>query len=99
MTADTPTDINSLGFAKPAAETRVVVAMSGGVDLSVGGPQAKDVHTQDRHHHAAYAIMALRLMSKALVALVQISMMPEPSPHALISRIMCLIMKACLKIR
>lgn len=27
--------LNSLGFAKPPAETRVVVAMSGGVDLSV----------------------------------------------------------------
>ena len=27
--------LNSLGFAKPAAETRVVVAMSGGVDSSV----------------------------------------------------------------
>ncbi|MRX50844.1 tRNA 2-thiouridine(34) synthase MnmA [Paracoccus sp. S-4012] len=28
-------DLNSLGFAKPPAETRVVVAMSGGVDSSV----------------------------------------------------------------
>ncbi|MBC6403047.1 MAG: tRNA 2-thiouridine(34) synthase MnmA [Hyphomonadaceae bacterium] len=28
-------DVNSLGFAKPEAETRVVVAMSGGVDSSV----------------------------------------------------------------
>ena len=27
--------LNSLGLAKPAAETRVVVAMSGGVDSSV----------------------------------------------------------------
>ena len=27
--------LNSLGFAKPPAETRVVVAMSGGVDSSV----------------------------------------------------------------
>ena len=27
--------INSLGFAKPPSETRVVVAMSGGVDSSV----------------------------------------------------------------
>ncbi len=29
------TTLNSLGFAKPASETRVVVAMSGGVDSSV----------------------------------------------------------------
>jgi len=29
------TELNSLGFAKPPAETRVVVAMSGGVDSSV----------------------------------------------------------------
>ena len=28
-------DLNALGFAKPPAETRVVVAMSGGVDSSV----------------------------------------------------------------
>lgn len=31
----TATTLNSLGFAKPPAETRVVVAMSGGVDSSV----------------------------------------------------------------
>jgi predicted PP-loop superfamily ATPase len=30
-----PIPLNSLGFAKPPAETRVVVAMSGGVDSSV----------------------------------------------------------------
>ncbi|MFT7595116.1 MAG: tRNA-specific 2-thiouridylase [Paracoccaceae bacterium] len=35
MALDTDTPINSLGFAKPPAETRVVVAMSGGVDSSV----------------------------------------------------------------
>jgi tRNA-specific 2-thiouridylase len=37
MTATTATTpaLNSLGFAKPPAETRVVVAMSGGVDSSV----------------------------------------------------------------
>jgi len=36
MAAITPSkSLNSLGFAKPPAETRVVVAMSGGVDSSV----------------------------------------------------------------
>ena len=35
MALDHTTGLNSLGFAKPAAETRVVVAMSGGVDSSV----------------------------------------------------------------
>ena len=36
-TSDASADaaVNSLGFAKPPAETRVVVAMSGGVDSSV----------------------------------------------------------------
>lgn len=34
MPLDRP-DLNSLGFAKPPSETRVVVAMSGGVDSSV----------------------------------------------------------------
>ncbi|PUB12790.1 tRNA 2-thiouridine(34) synthase MnmA [Yoonia sediminilitoris] len=37
MTLDSP--LNSLGFAKPPAETRVVVAMSGGVDSSVVAAQ------------------------------------------------------------
>jgi tRNA-specific 2-thiouridylase len=32
---DSSTPLNSLGFAKPPSETRVVVAMSGGVDSSV----------------------------------------------------------------
>lgn len=35
MPLDTPHPVNSLGFAKPPAQTRVVVAMSGGVDSSV----------------------------------------------------------------
>lgn len=35
MTVVTEHPVNSLGFAKPPAETRVVVAMSGGVDSSV----------------------------------------------------------------
>jgi len=35
MALDTSKTLNSLGFAKPPAETRVVVAMSGGVDSSV----------------------------------------------------------------
>jgi len=35
----TPPSLNSLGFAKPPAETRVVVAMSGGVDSSVVAAQ------------------------------------------------------------
>ena len=33
--ADIATPLNSMGFAKPPGETRVVVAMSGGVDSSV----------------------------------------------------------------
>lgn len=35
MTDTAPHTLNTLGFAKPPAETRVVVAMSGGVDSSV----------------------------------------------------------------
>ncbi|WP_109464474.1 tRNA 2-thiouridine(34) synthase MnmA [Albibacillus kandeliae] len=35
MALDTTVPLNSLGFAKPPSETRVVVAMSGGVDSSV----------------------------------------------------------------
>ncbi len=36
---DTDKQLNSLGFAKPPSETRVVVAMSGGVDSSVVAAQ------------------------------------------------------------
>lgn len=39
MPLETP--MNSLGFAKPASETRVVVAMSGGVDSSVVAAELK----------------------------------------------------------
>ncbi|NRP11956.1 tRNA-specific 2-thiouridylase MnmA [Aliiroseovarius sp. xm-m-379] len=45
MTSDTlvkAATVNSLGFAKPPAETRVVVAMSGGVDSSVVAAQLAD---------------------------------------------------------
>jgi len=35
MSAKTAKIVNSLGFEKPEAKTRVVVAMSGGVDSSV----------------------------------------------------------------
>ncbi|MDA8584975.1 tRNA 2-thiouridine(34) synthase MnmA [Rhodobacteraceae bacterium] len=35
MALDRTNELNSLGFAKPVSETRVVVAMSGGVDSSV----------------------------------------------------------------
>jgi len=35
MALDQPATVNSLGFAKPPSDTRVVVAMSGGVDSSV----------------------------------------------------------------
>jgi tRNA-specific 2-thiouridylase len=35
MPLDRATGLNSLGFAKPPSETRVIVAMSGGVDSSV----------------------------------------------------------------
>ncbi|SFR03886.1 tRNA 2-thiouridine(34) synthase MnmA [Poseidonocella sedimentorum] len=39
MPLDRPDALNSLGFAKPPSETRVVVAMSGGVDSSVVAAQ------------------------------------------------------------
>ncbi|MGR3712941.1 MAG: tRNA 2-thiouridine(34) synthase MnmA [Shimia sp.] len=42
MALDSDTKLNSLGFAKPPSETRVVVAMSGGVDSSVVAAQLAD---------------------------------------------------------
>jgi tRNA-specific 2-thiouridylase len=41
MSLDTEIRANSLGFAKPESETRVVVAMSGGVDSSVVAAKLK----------------------------------------------------------
>lgn len=42
MALDQPNGLNSLGFAKPPSETRVVVAMSGGVDSSAVAAQLAD---------------------------------------------------------
>ncbi|MBR9842226.1 MAG: tRNA 2-thiouridine(34) synthase MnmA [Rhodobacteraceae bacterium] len=42
MALDRETNLNSLGFAKPPSETRVVVAMSGGVDSSVVAAKLAD---------------------------------------------------------
>lgn len=42
MPLDTPKPLNSLGFAKSPADTRVLVAMSGGVDSSVVAAQLAD---------------------------------------------------------
>ncbi|CUH53094.1 tRNA 2-thiouridine(34) synthase MnmA [Shimia sp. R11_0] len=42
MALDSDTPLNSLGFAKPPSETRVVVAMSGGVDSSVVAAKLAD---------------------------------------------------------
>src|SRR3546814_12206420 len=56
MMSDT---VNSLGFAKPPSETRVVVAMSGGVDSSVvAGLLAREGYevigiTLQRYDHGA----------------------------------------------
>ncbi|MEP2530573.1 tRNA 2-thiouridine(34) synthase MnmA [Shimia sp.] len=42
MALDADTPLNSLGFAKPPSQTRVVVAMSGGVDSSVVAAKLAD---------------------------------------------------------
>ena len=42
MALDRNIELNSLGFAKPPSETRVVVAMSGGVDSSVVAAKLAD---------------------------------------------------------
>ena len=48
MSLDHTTRLNSLGFAKPPSETRVVVAMSGGVDSSVVAAMLAEGIASDR---------------------------------------------------
>jgi len=62
MALDSDTRVNSLGFSKPPGQTRVVVAMSGGVDSSVvaaelaaGGYDVVGVTLQLYDHGAALA--------------------------------------------
>ncbi len=80
MPLDTAPRLNSLGFAKPEADTRVVVAMSGGVDSSVVAAQLAEegydvvgVTLQLYDHGAALA-------KRARVAPALIFMMPGAWP-------------------
>ena len=65
--------LNSLGFAKPPAVTRVVVAMSGGVDSSVVAAMLADARellaASLRLHDAttaSYARQLVRMLSQAM---------------------------------
>ncbi len=81
MALDRPDTLNSLGFAKPPAETRVVVAMSGGVDssavaaeLAAQGYDVVGVTLQLYDHGAALA-------KKGAAARAATSMMPAAWPR------------------
>ena len=67
MALDTDGPLNSLGFAKPPSETRVVVAISGGLDspvcaaclahqaiAAVAGTPPADDHEPSLHYKVAY---------------------------------------------
>lgn len=99
MPLDQTPPVNSLGFAKPPSETRVVVAMSGGVDSSVvaamlaeQGYDVVGVTLQLYDHGAALA-------KKGHVAQASISMTHAVYPKKWAFRITCWIMRIFLKTR
>ena len=94
MALDRPDTLNSLGFAKPPAETRVVVAMSGGVDSSVVAaqlaeegyeifhPQAHPMEVQVARYRAARRVVATDGSALHLLAMAQ----PQNQLLAMIAR-------------
>lgn len=97
MALDNEAPVNSLGFAKSPAETRVVVAMSGGVDSSVvaaylaeQGYDVVGVTLQLYDHGAALA-------KKARVAPALIFTTPAESQRSAAFHIMFWIMRTFLR--
>ena len=64
--------LNSLGFAKAPADTRVVVAMSGGVDSSVVAAQLAEggrvAMVQSRPGAVQHAVLGTRLHGKIFMS-------------------------------